>query len=198
MLLPDEDSREAQQPEQVWKLLSKWLIPNDATLWRAASYRFHALVAEEWRRGSVFLAGDAAHQQPPFIGQGMCQGLRDVANLAWKLGHVLSGRAGDDLLDTYAEERAAHVRELTLRIKAIGEVICERDAAAARARDARLLAEGGGKARTITRQEIVPPLRRGFLAASGAPARGTLFPQPRVASPNGPMLLDRAFGAGWR
>ena len=101
MLLPDEDPREAQQPEQVWKLLSNWLTPNDATLWRAASYRFHALVAQDWRRGRVFLAGDAAHQQPPFIGQGMCQGLRDVSNLIWKLDRVLNAQSGDALLYTY-------------------------------------------------------------------------------------------------
>jgi 3-(3-hydroxy-phenyl)propionate hydroxylase len=85
MLLPGEDLREMEEPAQVWRLLARWIKPDDATLWRAASYRFHALVAREWRRGRVFLAGDAAHQQPPFIGQGMCQGIRDVGNLVWKL-----------------------------------------------------------------------------------------------------------------
>jgi 3-(3-hydroxy-phenyl)propionate hydroxylase len=127
MLLPGEDPQEAQKPERVWQLLSQWLTPDEATLWRAASYRFHALVAREWRRGRVFLAGDAAHQQPPFIGQGMCQGLRDSANLVWKLDHVLHGHSGEALLDSYGEERGDHVRELTTRIKAIGQVICERD-----------------------------------------------------------------------
>ncbi len=122
MLLPDEDPREAQQPEQVWKLLSKWLTPSDATLWRASSYRFHALVARDWRHGRVLLAGDAAHQQPPFIGQGMCQGLRDVSNLIWKLDRVLKGQSGDALLDTYEEERSEHVRQLTTRNKAIVNV----------------------------------------------------------------------------
>ena len=83
---------------------------------------------------ACFLAGDAAHQQPPFLGQGMCQGIRDVANLAWKLASVLRGdvrgAAAERLLDSYGEERQAHVRELTSRIKAIGAVICERDPAA--------------------------------------------------------------------
>ncbi|MDF3086651.1 FAD-dependent monooxygenase, partial [Burkholderia sola] len=65
MLMPGEDPREMQTEEQVWKLLSRWLTREDAELWRAASYRFHALVAKEWRRGRVFIAGDAAHQQPP-------------------------------------------------------------------------------------------------------------------------------------
>jgi 3-(3-hydroxy-phenyl)propionate hydroxylase len=198
MLLPDEDPRAAQQPEEVWKLLSKWLTPDDATLWRAASYRFHALVAREWRRGRIFLAGDAAHQQPPFIGQGMCQGLRDVSNLIWKLARVIKGESDDTLLDTYAEERSEHVRQLTTRIKAIGKVICERDPEAARERDARILAEGGGQPRTITRQEIVPPLQKGLLATRDDGARGTLFPQPWVQTSSGRSLLDRVVGTGWR
>ena len=198
MLLPEEDPHEAQQPEEVWKLLSKWLTPDDATLWRAASYRFHALVAREWRLGRIFLAGDAAHQQPPFIGQGMCQGLRDVSNLIWKLDLILKGQSGDALLDTYEEERSEHVRELTTRIKAIGKVICERDPEAARERDARILAEGGGQPRTITRQEIVPPLQKGLLASQDDKAKGTLFPQPWVHTETGRKLLDAAVGAGWR
>jgi 3-(3-hydroxy-phenyl)propionate hydroxylase len=198
MLLPGEDARAMEQPEQVWRLLAKWLAPDDAALWRAASYRFHALVAEKWRSGRVFLAGDAAHQQPPFIGQGMCQGIRDVANLAWKLERVLRGQSSNALLDTYEVERSGHVRELTRRIKAIGEVICERDPAAAAARDARILAEGGGTPRTITRQEIVPPLAHGLLADAAHAANGTLFPQPWVLTPWGRGLLDTIFGTGWR
>jgi 3-(3-hydroxy-phenyl)propionate hydroxylase len=187
-----------ETPDQVWHLLQKWLTPADATLWRAASYRFHALVAAQWRRGRVLLAGDAAHQQPPFIGQGMCQGIRDVANLVWKLDRVLRGQSGPALLDSYGEERSAHVRELTARIKAIGHVICERDPAAAQARDARILAEGNGEPRTITRQDIVPPLRCGLLAIAPHPANGTLFPQPWVETAAGRQLLDAACGTGWR
>jgi 3-(3-hydroxy-phenyl)propionate hydroxylase len=198
MLLPGEDPRGMEQPDQVWRLLEKWLTPGDAMLWRAASYRFHALVAEQWRRGRVLLAGDAAHQQPPFIGQGMCQGVRDVANLVWKLDRVLRGQSGMALLDSYAEERGAHVRELITRIKAIGHVICERDPIAAEARDARILAEGNGEPRTITRQDIVPPLRRGLLAAAAHDANGTLFPQPWVRTKAGRQLLDAACGTGWR
>ncbi|WP_298875653.1 bifunctional 3-(3-hydroxy-phenyl)propionate/3-hydroxycinnamic acid hydroxylase [uncultured Bradyrhizobium sp.] len=198
MLSPGEDPRAMEQPDQVWRLLARWLTPDDATLWRAASYRFHALVASKWREGRVFLAGDAAHQQPPFIGQGMCQGVRDVANLVWKLGRVLRGESGAALLDTYQDERSAHVRELTTRIKAIGHVICERDPDAAAARDARILAEGGGAPRTITRQEIVPPLSCGLRADMAHAVNGTLFPQPWILTSGGRQLLDAACGAGWR
>jgi 3-(3-hydroxy-phenyl)propionate hydroxylase len=198
MLLPGEDPREMQREDKVWRLLSRWVTPQAATLWRAASYRFHALVAAQWRERRVFLAGDAAHQQPPFIGQGMCQGLRDASNLAWKLAAVRDG-AAPALLDSYEAERAAHVRSLTGRIKAIGRQIGERDPAAARARDAALLAQGGGRAPVVTRQEIVPPLEAGFLDdAAPHPALGTLFPQPWLEAPEGPVLLDRAAGTGWR
>jgi 3-(3-hydroxy-phenyl)propionate hydroxylase len=197
MLLPGEDPQQMEKPEQVWRLLARWLTPDQATLWRAASYRFHALVAREWRRGRVFLAGDAAHQQPPFIGQGMCQGLRDVSNLVWKLARVIAGGSDDALLDSYGEERRAHVVELTSRIKAIGHVICERDPEAAKARDARILGEGGGTARTITRQEIVPRLTRGLLALDH-PAGGTLFPQPWLRAGAGRVLMDARHGIGWR
>ena len=162
---------EGEQPD-VWKLLSRWITPDDATLWRAASYRFHALVARQWRRGRVFLAGDAAHQQPPFTGQGMCQGIRDVANLAWKLKN-----GKDALLDTYETERKAHATRLIGVIKDIGRLIGERDPAAARERDARLLAAAGGKVTTVPRQDLIPPLEAGFLSPRPHPANGTLFPK---------------------
>jgi len=198
MLLPGEDARQMERPDNVWKLLALWLTPGDGELWRAASYRFHALVADEWRNGRILIAGDAAHQQPPFIGQGMCQGLRDATNLVWKLDHVLRGVSSDSLLDSYTAERKQHVIELTGKIKAIGQSICERDPAAAWRRDAQILADGGGKPLLLTRQEIIPPLRAGFLAHRETPARGTLFPQPRIARGVTTGLLDEITGPGWR
>ncbi|HWU60859.1 MAG TPA: bifunctional 3-(3-hydroxy-phenyl)propionate/3-hydroxycinnamic acid hydroxylase [Ensifer sp.] len=198
MLLPGENPRQMEEPKHVWQLLSPWLTPEDGELWRSASYRFHALVADHWRKGRIFIAGDAAHQQPPFIGQGMCQGLRDVTNLVWKLDRVMRGVSPDSLLDTYGAERKRHVEELTGRIKAIGETICILDPALAAARDARILAEGGGKPATVTRQEIVPPLREGLLADENAPARGTLFPQPAIGANGKAALLDTIIGNGWR
>ncbi|MFN3890944.1 MAG: bifunctional 3-(3-hydroxy-phenyl)propionate/3-hydroxycinnamic acid hydroxylase [Beijerinckiaceae bacterium] len=197
-ILPGEDPKELEREENVWPLLSPWLTPEDGEMWRASSYRFHALVASRWRNGRVFIAGDSAHQQPPFIGQGMCQGVRDAVNLSWKLLDRMNGAAGDHLLDTYQQERAAHVRELTGRIKAIGQYISERDPERARARDARLIQEGGGKAATVTRQEIVPPLSQGFFHAGSSPIAGSLFPQPRVETGAGARLLDKVSGAGWR
>lgn len=198
MLLPGEDPRAMERLDQVWGLLARWLKPEDGELWRAAAYRFHALVADDWRRGRILIAGDAAHQQPPFFGQGMCQGLRDVTNIAWKLDRVLRGASDDALLDTYSAERKQHVIDLTTKIKTVGESICIRDPIAARERDERAFAEGAGKPRTITRQEIIPPLRTGFIAEADTPARGVLFPQPKIVDADGSRLLDRVIGTGWR
>jgi 3-(3-hydroxy-phenyl)propionate hydroxylase len=198
----NEDPLQATTPEATWRLLSRWLTPEDGELWRQASYRFHALVATDWRKGRVFIAGDAAHQQPPFLGQGMCQGVRDVANLAWKLIAVatgsVTGPAANALLDSYALERREHVRSLTTRIKAIGAVICERDVTQARARDAKLLAECGGAVQDTPRQNVLPRLESGYLSATHSTARGTIFPQPRVHAGSEVVLLDTLAEAGWR
>ena len=95
-----------------WDLLAPWgVTPQHANLVRAARYRFHALVAEQWRGGPdgrVFLAGDAAHMMPPFMGQGMCSGIRDAVNLAWKLAAVHETGPDDALLATYEAERRPH------------------------------------------------------------------------------------------
>jgi 3-(3-hydroxy-phenyl)propionate hydroxylase len=203
MLLPGEDPALMAREESVWRLLARWITPQDATLWRMAAYRFHALVAREWRnghKGRVFIAGDAAHQQPPFTGQGMCQGVRDVANLTWKIALALRGEAGEHLLDTYAAERATHVRRYTTLIKDIGRLIGERDADAAHARDQRLLAEAGGVIQTTPRQQLLPPLTAGLIAPAAHAANGTLFPQPRARLHGGsdPTLLDAVSGTWFR
>ena len=194
-LKPGEDPQQAATPEGTWALLSRWLRPEDGELWRQSSYRFHALVADRWRVGRVFVAGDAAHVQPPFLGQGV----RDVVNLGWKLIATLrgevQGKAAQMLLDSYGLERKAPVRELTCRIKALGAVICERDVAKARQRDAKLLADCGGVVKDIPRQDVLPHLETGLLSAIEGSGRGTLFPQPRLQSGG---LMDQRFGGGWR
>lgn len=200
-LKPGEDPRKVVEPEETWKLLARWLAPTDGELWRQASYRFHALVAERWRNGRVFIAGDAAHQQPPFLGQGMCQGVRDVANLGWKLAAVLKGEvqgaAAEALLDSYGTERQQHVRQLTGRIKGIGSVIGERDVIKARERDARMLAECNGVVRDMPRQDVIPGLEVGLLSPLPHAANGTIFPQPWVDVAGQRTRFDTVAGNGW-
>ena len=199
-----EDPQRVVEDDQTWALLARWLTPGEGELWRQASYRFHALVADRWRVGRVFLAGDAAHQQPPFLGQGMCQGVRDVANLAWKLGAVLRGAADKDsaqrLLDSYGQERKAHVIALTTRLKEIGAVICERDVDKARDRDRAMLAQAGGKITAIPRQDVLPRLERGaLLSTRDSSARGRLAPQPWLMHGDGTRVrMDHLVGTGWR
>ena len=192
-----EDPKEMQTPEKVWSLLSRWMTPHEGELWRQASYRFHALVAKEWRVNRVLIAGDAAHQQPPFLGQGMCQGVRDAHNLAWKLAALIQGQGQEALLNTYATERAMHVRELTTRIKAIGLLVAERDEHKARARDEALLKEAGGVIQPTPRQNVQPSLTTGCLSKSTHLAVGTLFPQASLWVEGASVLMDDVIQGGW-
>jgi 3-(3-hydroxy-phenyl)propionate hydroxylase len=196
---PGEDPKEVATPEGTWRLLAPWITPAEGTLWRQASYRFHALVADQWRAGRVFVAGDAAHQQPPFLGQGMCQGVRDAVNLCWRLCAVLQHGAADTLLDSYGAERKQHVIDLTTRIKGIGKLITERDVAKARERDAHLLAECGGVVKPMPRQDVQPALSKGLLSSTAHALRGTIFPQALLNRANGEQVrMDDVLGAGWR
>ena len=178
MLLPG-DSLSSEFPEdELWPLLERWMRPDEGKIWRAAAYRFHGLVASEWRLGRILLAGDAAHMTPPFMAQGMGQGMRDALNLSWKLERVLAGCSAG-LLDTYQQERKPHVTATTQLAMALGRVICERDPVRAVDRDARMLAEQGGTVSTTYRQDMIPGLVAGLLVAA-TPGAGTILPQPMV------------------
>ena len=140
MLMPGDDPAQLVQPETLWQLVSKWVTPEQADIERAVIYTFHSVIAEGWRQGRLLLAGDAAHQTPPFLGQGMCAAIRDASNLAWKLEAVLRGHADDALLDTYESERSPHVRAfIDLAVK-LGDIIQTTDPQAARERDAKFKA----------------------------------------------------------
>jgi 3-(3-hydroxy-phenyl)propionate hydroxylase len=197
-LNPDEDPKSFEASEVAWRLLSRWIAPSDGRLQRHTTYHFRGLVANAWRRGRVFIAGDAAHQQPPYLGQGLCQGIRDVANLSWKLSAVLQGKCGSAALDTYGVERRAHVRQFTTHLKALGRSTFDRDPDRARARDARLLAECGGVVPTARRQGLQPRLIEGFMSPIDHPANGTIFPQPWVSVDGRRARFDDAVGCGWR
>ncbi|MFZ6780454.1 bifunctional 3-(3-hydroxy-phenyl)propionate/3-hydroxycinnamic acid hydroxylase [Undibacterium sp. Ji83W] len=112
MLHPDETREQMEKPESIRKLLAPWCKPEDINIERTAVYRFHARVVEKFSRGRIFLVGDAAHITPPFVGQGLVAGLRDVANLCWKLAWVVHGRAPEAILDTYDIERRPHAKSI--------------------------------------------------------------------------------------
>ncbi len=173
MMMPGEDAAAMSRPDTIWRLLSRWIQPEEAALERPAVYTFHSVVARGWRNGHLLIAGDAAHQTPPFMGQGMCAGIRDAANLGWKLADVLEGRAGDALLDTYESERSPHVREFIETAVRLGSVIQTTDADAARRRDVEMRA-----ARPVF---TTPSPRLGPGAHVGPAPAGHISEQPRLA-----------------
>lgn len=120
---PGETLDELADPAKVWELIEPWVTPETANLIRAVGYRFHAVVADRMRVDRVFLAGDSAHQMPPFLGQGLNSGMRDAFNLAWKLGMVARGEAGDAILDTYEAERKPHAAEVVEHAVDVGRLI---------------------------------------------------------------------------
>ena len=185
MLMPGDDEEAIVHPDRIWPMLAHAIGPDDARIERAAIYTFHSLVAEPWRRGRVLLAGDSAHQTPPFLGQGMCAGVRDASNLAWKLRMVMAGADGDALLDTYEAERGPHVRAFIDLAVRLGAVIQTTDREVAEARDAEFRASGP------TMFDFPQPRLGPGIWVDGSPACGVVFPQPRL--PDG-RRLDEAVG----
>lgn len=133
MRMPDESREWFSSEATAWELITAWgYTPNDSALERYALYTFRARWAEEWKRGNVFLAGDAAHQMPPFIGQGLNSGFRDANALAWRLALVVKGKSSPEVLESYTTERLAHIQALTKHCILLGKIICELDPTKAR------------------------------------------------------------------
>lgn len=187
MLLPGEEDRHMADPARVREMIAPWLGDQPHRIVRAATYRFHGLVASEWARGRVFLAGDAAHQTPPFFGQGMCHGLRDVANLVWKLALVAADLADPALLKTYQAERDPHVRQVITKAIEAGRYICMLDPDEAAARDVRVRAASDMQ----TAAELIAPIHSAIVGERA----GQRFINPRVD--DGRHLLDAVTGGGW-
>lgn len=185
-----DDPEAILRPETVWARVRELIGPEDAALIRVANYTFVSCIVDEWRKGRVLLAGDAAHQMPPFLAQGMVSGIRDARNLAWKLDLVLSG-APETLLDSYQQEREPHVRFITEKAIELGRVQTERDPERARARDERLLALRA--ANRAPDKLVYPPLRGGMIGPGG----GELLPQGLVSSAARTALFDEIAGTGW-
>src|SRR3546814_1591649 len=112
MLLPGEDAAEMVAEEKIWQLLSRWLTPDQGSIWRAATYRFHALVPERWHKGRDFIAGDAAYPTPPVMAQSLNHGLPDAGNLAWEVVEVINKGEEPVLLHWYAHQSRTNARAL--------------------------------------------------------------------------------------
>jgi 2-polyprenyl-6-methoxyphenol hydroxylase-like FAD-dependent oxidoreductase len=194
-LLPGETIEEFHKPEKAWELLAEYGVgPDDVEIVRQLVYTFEARTAQQWRQGNVFLIGDAAHTMPPFMGQGMCSGMRDAKNLVWKLDLVLRGLVPDSILDTYQEELRPYVLDWTVISLEAGKVPCITDE------------DEAGKRDELFRGGFQPPLpdfpqvRQGLLQRddSGSPVRpaGELSLQAQVQRNGETGLFDTVLRTG--
>ncbi len=202
MLHAGESREQMESDERIAELLEKWVDRRELKIERKAVYRFHARCCDSFQQDRVFLIGDAAHITPPFVGQGLVAGLRDAANLAWKLAWVLDGRADANILDSYDQERRPHAREMIDLAKLMGRMVMPSNAPTA------LLVHG--LMRTL---RLLPPLRRHFEELEIKPKnnfkrglfarrgwgrglrRGGLLPQGLVRAADGRIgLSDDALG----
>jgi 2-polyprenyl-6-methoxyphenol hydroxylase-like FAD-dependent oxidoreductase len=197
-LLDGETREEMLRPEKIRELLAPWVAPEHYAIRRKAVYQFHAANADQWRVGRVFLAGDSAHQTPPFLGQGLNAGFRDAVNLGWKIPLVLAGTCDEALLDTYGAERDAHARDLVEWAVDIGrlmETLAAREAGQPDPYPRTDQSAGYGQGRSV------PPLRQGILVdaqlGESSPVGG-LLRQPTVRRVDGAETrLDELLGPGF-
>jgi len=123
MLQSGETREEMEHPDKIAELLAPWIETKELSIERHAVYRFHARCCDDFQQGRVFLVGDAAHITPPFVGQGLVAGLRDVANLGWKLAWVTHGYASPKILDSYDQERRPHAKKMIELAKKMGHLV---------------------------------------------------------------------------
>ncbi|WP_319546357.1 bifunctional 3-(3-hydroxy-phenyl)propionate/3-hydroxycinnamic acid hydroxylase [Ruegeria conchae] len=186
MVLDGETDAEIMEHSRLWDLLSRWITPDDAEIERSAVYTFRSQVAKIWRKGPVVIAGDAAHLTPPFMGQGMCTGIRDAANLAWKLVKALNGGDEEMLFDSYQDERQPHAHSYIETAVRLGGLINSLD------RESALkLADGS---RSGAMRSIAPKLGQSALmqVQTNNPYVGRPFPQVHLDTDG--QRLDDAVG----
>ncbi|WP_060511568.1 bifunctional 3-(3-hydroxy-phenyl)propionate/3-hydroxycinnamic acid hydroxylase [Pseudomonas sp. NBRC 111124] len=197
MLRPGESRESLESEQSIARLIAPWIDPKELEIERKAVYRFHARCCTRFSKGRVFLAGDAAHITPPFVGQGLVAGLRDAANLAWKLAWVLRGQAAPAILDTYDVERRPHAQAMINLAKLMGRLVMPKNKIAAFATHGlmRLLALTPATRRYFEQLDIKPKntFRHGLFMA---PVRGEklvqggLFPQVWVRNMQKHVVLS--------
>jgi hypothetical protein len=205
MIFPDESPEDAIKPESAWRRLNRpeGATPGEYELIRVASYKFQSLYAERWREGRIFLAGDAAHQMPPFLAQGLCSGFRDAHNLAWKLDLVLKGKAPPAFLDNYEAERGPNARATIVESMRVGQHVNERDPEKVRKRDEQLMALQAEKAKSGPKTQLiafrVPGFQAGFVARArdGVRGSGDALIQARVRRDGQEGRFDDVAGHGF-
>ena len=199
MQLPGESPDELASDDSIKRLLAPFADFADVEIERRVVYTFHARVADAWRKGRVLLAGDAAHLMPPFAGQGMNGGMKDAANLAWKLAAVIAGKADAGILDSYEIERAQSVRSMVNVSRRLGAVIMPTNRVVAGLRDTvfALLNLSSGFRAFVRRGGVLPPpgISRSALTGVGRDAViGQMLPQPDVSSGGDVQPLDSFLG----
>ncbi len=190
MLRAGEAREDMERDETIVRLLAPWADARELTIERKAVYRFHARSCDRYSRGRVFLAGDAAHVTPPFVGQGLVSGLRDAANLAWKLAWVVQHRAHPSILESYDQERRPHAVKMIALAKLMGQLVMPRTAAAAALIHGALkvVRRAPGIGAYVEGLEVKPKARfdRGLFVKGRWPTlRGGVMPQVRVRTEQG-------------
>ncbi|MFJ1805678.1 MULTISPECIES: FAD-dependent monooxygenase [unclassified Streptomyces] len=202
-ILPGDDEQYLTTDDAIYAMVARYGIDRDQVkILRATVYSHHVRFAARFRAGRVFLAGDAAHAMPPWIGQGMAAGVRDAANVCWKLDAVLRGELPDGVLDSYEAERKPHVKEVTRRAVFVGRVITERRRPVAAVRDVGLRAldriPGFSNWLQHSNWIPVPHYATGLQSPARAKASGHQIPQPWVTGLDGARVpLDDALGSRW-
>ena len=168
--------------EYIWNFLKPWLKPKEAYLERKAIYIFQSAIARKWRKGRIFIAGDAAHLMPPFMGQGMCAGIRDASNLAWKISWCINNKHDEKFLDTYQTERFSNAKEYIETTMRMGEFV--------NAVGSENITDNisSGPDGTKSMQSIKPKLGTG-LGSNKDKNRGKIFPQLKMK--NGKTLDEK-------
>ncbi|MFJ9704985.1 bifunctional 3-(3-hydroxy-phenyl)propionate/3-hydroxycinnamic acid hydroxylase [Streptomyces sp. NPDC101234] len=202
-ILPGDDEKYLTTDDAIHAMVSRYGIGRDRIrILRATVYSHHVRFAARFRVGRVFLSGDAAHAMPPWIGQGMAAGVRDAANLCWKLAAVLRGELPESVLDSYEAERKPHVKEVTRRAVFVGRIITERRLPVARVRDTalRALRPLSGLTSRLSDSHWIPAASyaEGLQAHPRTKASGHQIPQPWVTAPDGTRArLDDVLAGRW-
>jgi 3-(3-hydroxy-phenyl)propionate hydroxylase len=204
-LRPGERRERMEDRDKVRELLRPWMAERESEIERVAVYRFHARIVDCFQSGRVFLAGDAAHITPPFVGQGLVAGLRDVGNLAWKLAWVLRGQADAAVLDSYDVERRPHVRSMINLARFMGKLVMPSNGIAAWFTHGlmKLAARVPRLKSLFENLEIKPPhqFKRGCFVPRGSTSKvthGGTFPQVWLRVQGQAMRLsDDVLGRGF-